>query len=215
MKVISVLNFKGGVAKTTVSTHLARALQLREHDVVLIDSDPQGSSRDWAASNPEQTVPVIGIDRPTIERDIKNVTHKEFVIIDGAPQSQALAVSAMKVSDLVIIPVQPSPYDIWAASELIELLKQRIEITDGKLQAALLITRMIKGTKLGSEVRNALLEFDLPILNTVICQRVIYPSSAAEGRTVLDKEPNGEASREINQLCNEVLALIKSTEQGN
>lgn len=215
MKVISVLNFKGGVAKTTVSTHLARALQLREHDVVLIDSDPQGSSRDWAASNPEQTVPVIGIDRPTIERDIKNVTHKEFVIIDGAPQSQALAVSAMKVSDLVIIPVQPSPYDIWAASELIELLKQRIEITDGKLQAALLITRMIKGTKLGSEVRNALLEFDLPILNTVICQRVIYPSSAAEGLTVLDKEPNGEASREINQLCNEVLALIKSTEQGN
>lgn len=71
MKVISVLNFKGGVAKTTISTHLARALQLRGYDVVLVDSDSQGSSRDWAASNPEQTVPVIGIDRPTIERDLK------------------------------------------------------------------------------------------------------------------------------------------------
>ena len=200
MKVISVLNFKGGVAKTTISTHLARALQLRGYDVVLVDSDPQGSSRDWAASNPEQTVPVIGIDRPTIERDLKNVAHKEFVVIDGAPQSQALAVSA--------IPVQPSPYDIWAASELIELLKQRIELTDGKLQVALLITRAIKGTKLSGEVRDALLEFGLPILNTAICQRVIYPSSAAEGRTVLDKEPSGEASKEINHLCDEVLSLI-------
>lgn len=208
MKVISVLNFKGGVAKTTISTHLARALQLRGYDVVLVDSDPQGSSRDWAASNPEQTVPVIGIDRPTIERDLKNVAHKEFVVIDGAPQSQALAVSAMKVSDLVIIPVQPSPYDIWAASELVELIKQRIELTDGKLQAALLITRAIKGTKLSGEVRDALLEFGLPILNTAICQRVIYPSSAAEGRTVLDKEPSGEASKEINNLCDEVLSLI-------
>ena len=195
MKVISVLNFKGGVAKTTISTHLARALQLRGYDVVLVDSDPQGSSRDWAASNPEQTVPVIGIDRPTIERDLKNVAHKEFVVIDGAPQSQALAVSAMKVSDLVIVPVQPSPYDIWAASE-------------GKLQVALLITRAIKGTKLSGEVRDALLEFGLPILNTAICQRVIYPSSAAEGRTVLDKEPSGEASKEINHLCDEVLSLI-------
>ncbi|WP_270822676.1 ParA family protein, partial [Aeromonas sp. QDB14] len=70
MLVISVLNQKGGSGKTTIATHLARAFQVAGHDVLLIDSDPQGSARDWSAVRDEQPVPVVGIDRPTIERDI-------------------------------------------------------------------------------------------------------------------------------------------------
>ena len=74
MRVIAVLNQKGGAGKTTIATHLARALQLAGHKVLLIDSDPQGSARDWAAVNPEaQPLPVVGIDRPTIERDLKSM----------------------------------------------------------------------------------------------------------------------------------------------
>ncbi|WP_458411025.1 nucleotide-binding protein [Aeromonas caviae] len=71
VKVISVLNQKGGSGKTTIATHLSRALQLAGYDILLIDSDPQGSARDWAAVRDDQPVPVVGIDRPTIERDIK------------------------------------------------------------------------------------------------------------------------------------------------
>jgi chromosome partitioning protein len=209
MQVIAVLNQKGGAGKTTIATHLARALQLRGSDILLVDSDPQGSARDWAAVREDQTVPVVGIDRPTIERDLKQITEKEYVVIDGAPQAHDLAVSAIKAADLVLIPVQPSPYDIWATSDLVELVKQRIEITDGKLQAAFVVSRAIKGTKIGSEVNEALTGYDLPILETRITQRVIYPVSAASGSTVLDEEPNSEAAAEIKALVEEILQIIK------
>lgn len=209
MQVIAVLNQKGGAGKTTIATHLARALQLRGSDILLVDSDPQGSARDWAAVREDQTVPVVGIDRPTIERDLKQIAEKEYVVIDGAPQAHDLAVSAIKAADLVLIPVQPSPYDIWATSDLVELVKQRIEITDGKLQAAFVVSRAIKGTKIGSEVNEALTGYDLPILETRITQRVIYPVSAASGSTVLDEEPNSEASSEIKALVDEILQIIK------
>ena len=124
MKVISVLNQKGGSGKTTIATHLARAIQLKGFSVLLVDSDPQGSSRDWAAVNPENPVPVVGIDRPTIERDLKRIADKDYVIIDGAPQAADLAISAIKASDIIIIPVQPSPYDIWATSDLVGVVSE-------------------------------------------------------------------------------------------
>ena len=80
MQVIAVLNQKGGAGKTTIATHLARALQLDGADVLLVDSDPQGSARDWAAVREDQPVPVVGIDRPTIERDLKSVARKDLAL---------------------------------------------------------------------------------------------------------------------------------------
>ena len=207
MKVISVLNQKGGSGKTTIATHLARAIQLKGFSVLLVDSDPQGSSRDWAAVNEENPVPVVGIDRPTIERDLKRIAEKDYVIIDGAPQAADLAISAIKASDIIIIPVQPSPYDIWATSDLVDLVKQRIEMTDGKLKAAFVVSRTIKGTKIGKEISVALSDYNLPVLETSITQRVIYPTSASIGSSVLDEEPTGEASKEINNLTNEILSI--------
>ena len=207
MKVISVLNQKGGSGKTTIATHLARAIQLKGFSVLLVDSDPQGSSRDWAAVNPENPVPVVGIDRPTIERDLKRIADKDYVIIDGAPQAADLAISAIKASDIIIIPVQPSPYDIWATSDLVDLVKQRIEMTDGKLKAAFIVSRAIKGTKIGKEISTALTDDQLPVLETCINQWVIYPTSAALGSSVLDEEPNGEASKEIQSLTNEIMSI--------
>ena len=207
MKVISVLNQKGGSGKTTIATHLARAIQLKGFSVLLVDSDPQGSSRDWAAVNEENPVPVVGIDRPTIERDLKRIAEKDYVIIDGAPQAADLAISAIKASDIIIIPVQPSPYDIWATSDLVDLVKQRIEMTDGKLKAAFVVSRTIKGTKIGKEISIALSDYGLPVLETSITQRVIYPTSASIGSSVLDEEPTGEASKEINNLINEILSI--------
>ncbi|MBE0401355.1 MULTISPECIES: ParA family partition ATPase [Halomonadaceae] len=204
MHVIAVLNQKGGSGKTTIATHLATALMLAGHDVLLVDSDPQGSARDWAAVREDQPVPVVGIDRPTIGRDLKNLARKEFVVIDGAPQAADLAASAIKAADFVLIPAQPSPYDIWATADLVELVKQRIEITDGKMQAAFVVSRAIKGTRIGSEVTNALNEYELPVLESRVTQRVIYPTTAATGTTVFDQDPDGPASTEINALMNEL-----------
>ncbi|SER61962.1 chromosome partitioning protein [Azotobacter beijerinckii] len=204
MKVIAVLNQKGGSGKTTIATHLARALQLDGADVLLVDSDPQGSARDWAAVREDQPVTVVGIDRPTIDRDLKNVARKDFVVIDGAPQAADLAVSAIKAADFILIPVQPSPYDIWAAADLVELVKQRIEVTDGKLQAAFIVSRAIKGTKIGAEVAEALEGYGLPVLASRITQRVSYPGTAATGTTVLDAEPASDAAAEVRGLAAEI-----------
>ncbi|WP_075881863.1 ParA family partition ATPase [Vreelandella massiliensis] len=208
MKTIAVLNQKGGSGKTTIATHLATALHRAGHDILLVDSDPQGSARDWAAVREDQPVPVVGIDRPTIGRDLKNLARKEFIVIDGAPQAADLAASAIKAADFVLIPVQPSPYDIWATSDLVELVKQRIEITDGKLQAAFVVSRAIKGTRIGSEVSNALYEYELPVLESRITQRVIYPTTAATGTSVFEEDPNGPAAAEINALMDEMLQKL-------
>ncbi|WP_419621750.1 ParA family partition ATPase [Thiolapillus sp.] len=209
MKVIAVLNQKGGSGKTTIATHLARALQLDGSDVLLVDSDPQGSARDWAAVREDHPLTVVGIDRPTIDRDVKNIARKvEFVVIDGAPQAADLAVSAIKAADLVLIPVQPSPYDIWATAELVDLVKQRIEVTDGRLQAAFVVSRAIKGTRIGGEVTEALAGYELPVLDARITQRVSYPGTAAAGTTVLESEPNGDAAAEVRALATEIKQML-------
>ncbi|WP_419648078.1 ParA family partition ATPase [Thiolapillus sp.] len=209
MKVIAVLNQKGGSGKTTIATHLARELQLDGSDALLVDSDPQGSARDWAAVREDHPLTVVGIDRPTIDRDVKNIARKvEFVVIDGAPQAADLAVSAIKAADLVLIPVQPSPYDIWATAELVDLVKQRIEVTDGRLQAAFVVSRAIKGTRIGGEVTEALAGYELPVLDARITQRVSYPGTAAAGTTVLESDPNGDAAAEVRALATEIKQML-------
>jgi chromosome partitioning protein len=147
---------------------------------------------------------VVGIDRPTIARDLKSVAKKDIVIIDGAPQAADLAISAIKAATAILIPVQPSPYDIWATADLVELVKERIEITDGKLSAAFVVSRAIKGTRIGAEVDEALRDYGLPILESRITQRVMYPGTAAAGTTVLDAEPESDAAREVRALAAEI-----------
>src|SRR5512144_2401425 len=144
MTVLTILNEKGGVGKTTLTTNLARGLQLAGKEVLIIDSDPQGSARDWyAAAGDNNPLPsVVGMDRVPLFKTLGKVTHGfDWVVIDGSPRIEELAVAALKVADLVLIPVQPSPYDIWAAESLVELVRTRQEITDGKLKAAFLVSR--------------------------------------------------------------------------
>jgi chromosome partitioning protein len=208
MPIVAVLNEKGGSGKTTTSTHLARGLQKEGYQVLLVDSDPQASARDWHAAAGEEAdlPPVVGLDKPTLFKDLPRLSRgMGWVIIDGAPQLEDLSVAALKVADYVIIPVQPSPYDIWSTESLVELIKARQEITEGKPKAAFMISRQIVGTKLALEVREALLAYGLPILKSATCQRVIYPTSASSGSSVLDMEPEGPAAEEIGSLVEEVL----------
>ncbi|OJV12540.1 MAG: peptide transporter [Alphaproteobacteria bacterium 33-17] len=211
MTVISILNQKGGAGKTTLATNIAKGLQLEGHKVLLVDSDPQGSARDWSAANENCSITVVGIDRPTIDRDIKNIKSQyEYIVIDGAPQAHDLAVSAIKASDLVLIPVQPSPYDIWAAEALVNLVKQRIEITNGELKAAFVISRAIYGTKIGESVVEALSGYELDILKTRTFQRVVYSTTAAQGLSVFESAKQDEAAMdEISNIIQEAKMKLK------
>ncbi|MCE8000866.1 MAG: AAA family ATPase [Rhodobiaceae bacterium] len=213
MAVLSILNPKGGSGKTTLSINLARSLHEAGQRVLLVDSDPQGSARDWHAADEDNPLPLIALDRPSNVKTLASMAASyDWVIIDGAAKLADMMTAAIKISDLVLIPVQPSPYDIWAASDLVDFTKARQDITDGTPSAAFVITRMIEGTKLGQEVNAALSEYGLPIMETRITQRQIYPQTAAEGLTVFDAA-NEKALREMKALTAEILAWAAAHSQ--
>ena len=210
-KIIAVLNQKGGAGKTTLSTNLARALQLDGDKVLLIDSDPQGSARDWNAAGNGELLPVVGLDRPTLAKDIQAIQdNQDWLIIDGAPQIAELAVAAIKCADLILIPVQPSPYDVWACEDLVEIIKTRQEVTNGKPKAAFIISRVIKNTQLSKEIGEALAGYGLPVFKNFTSQRVIYPKSAATGSTVLDAEGATDAAAEIRAIAQELKEFLNA-----
>lgn len=209
-KIIAVLNQKGGAGKTTLATNLSRALQENNKRVLLIDSDPQGSARDWNTAGDGEIVSVIGLDRPTLSKDIQSIKeNSDWIVIDGAPQIAELSVSAIKCADVILIPVQPSPYDVWACEDLVDVIKARQEVTEGSPKAAFVISRAIKNTQLSKEISDALKDYDLPVFENYTSQRVIYAKSAAVGSTVLDIESGNEAAKEILAIRDELVEFIK------
>jgi len=210
-KIIAVLNQKGGAGKTTIATNLARALQHDGKKVLLVDSDPQGSARDWNAVGEGELVSVIGLDRPTLAKDIQAIKdNQDYIVIDGAPQIAELAVAAIKCADFILIPVQPSPYDIWACEDLVDIIKARQEVTDGSPKAAFVISRSIKNTQLSNEIGEALTGYELPVLKGFTTQRVIYAKSAAAGLSVLDMDSTGDAAKEVQEIANEIKGIINA-----
>jgi chromosome partitioning protein len=211
MPTVAFLSQKGGAGKTTLATCVARELVIQGLDTVLVDADSQGSARDWRAATDKETVPVVGMDRPTIDRDLKalNPSGTRWVIIDGAGRNELMTASAIRAADMVLIPVHPSPYDIWAASDLVSLVKSRQEITDGKPKAAFIISKAVKRTRLTGEVNEALAEFDIPVFESFTTQRQSYPAAAALGLTPADIEPDGEATKEIRAIVMELKKFMQ------
>lgn len=207
--IISVQNQKGGVGKTTLAVHISHALVLlKTPKVLLVDADPQGSARDWAAARSGSSpFPVIALDRPTIHRDLPELTlNFDHVVIDGPPRVSELARSAIIAADLVVVPVQPSPYDVWAAQEIMKLISEA-SVFKEKLKSVFVINRKIVNTAIGRDVAEALSGFNIPVLRAAISQRVAFAESAASGRTVLETEPDGAAAKEIKALVNELIQI--------
>jgi chromosome partitioning protein len=208
--IISIQNYKGGTGKTTLAVNLAVYLQQIGNKVLLVDSDPQGSARNWHAANNGSVLPVVGLDRPTIGKDIASISSGyEMILIDGAPQINELAIAGIKCADIVLIPVQPSQYDIWATLDLIEIVHQVQSIQDEKPKAALVISRQIPNTKVGKEVRGILKDAGIPIFTNGTFQRVAYANTVGAGQTVIDGDFVGDAKKEIIAITEELLEFMK------
>ena len=209
-QVIAILNQKGGVGKTTLAVHLATAFALKQKRVLLLDADPQGSTLDWAASRKSKPLfPVVGLPKPSIHKELPSLMQDyDLVIIDGPPRVYDVARSAMMVSDLVVIPVQASPYDVWSAKEIIDLMAD-VDILKPNLKKAFAINRKIVNTAIGRDVAQVLAEYPIPVLKTEICQRVAFAESATQGLTVFEYDPQMLAAKEMQQLADEILEVLR------
>lgn len=215
-KIIGILNPKGGCGKTTITINVARALQDMGKAVLIVDTDPQGTARDWSLAAQENfpdvpRTPIIALDRPTIHKDLPGLGASfELVLLDGAAKLQKMTSSTLQVADIVLIPVQPSLADVWSAADLVELIKERQSLFGGKPKAAFIVSRQTVNTRLAAEIGEVLTDTGLALFRSRTSNRVGYVEALSTGSTVIDLDPKGQAANEIRSIASELLDLACS-----
>jgi chromosome partitioning protein len=203
--IISLINQKGGVGKTTAAINIASALSSRDHKVLMVDADPQGSVLQWQSTGANRDFEVVQLSMPELSAKIG--THRaafDHVVIDSPPALSHISREIAASSDLAIIPIAPSSLDIWSSRETIQLVSD-VGRKHRRLATKLLVYRKIPGTRLAAEARDALSSYGLEIFKTEISQRIAYVEAIVSGVSVLKYSPNSVAAREIRSLCDEIL----------
>jgi len=204
--IIALVGNKGGAGKTTLAINIASVLA-RSAKTALFDADPQGSSLQWRAiAEGADALPVIdaiGDVRDTLSRRGEEFEH---IFLDCPPSVDAVqTLEALRLSDLALIPVQPSPLDLWATVHIDHAIERTRQINPG-LAAMLVINQLEPRTRLSRLVRLGVAELGLPAAETAIRRRAIYRASMLEGKSVLEMGRGGQAAaEELKQLISEVI----------
>jgi len=211
-KVIVIANSKGGPGKSTIACNLAVEAAREKKKVLLIDADEQQSSLNFRSARAENETltqfQAVSIAKNTIHKDIGSFTDFDYIFIDaGGRDSATLRSAILSARPLLLIPVLPSQYDIWATAKTIEILEEARSLMD--IKAVLLLNQVNRNTTIAKDALEALQEFKLPILDTEICQRIAFKRAITEGKGVSEYEPAGKAAAEIKNLWKEVKEIWK------
>ncbi len=205
MTVIALVGNKGGAGKTTIAVNLASALA-RNGSTAVFDSDPQGSVLQWQAIAGPDRAPIVVDTADGLEDVFARSAHRYgHVIIDCPPSVHATQTHvALAVSEVALVPVQPSPLDLWATVHIEHAIEAARRVNPG-LRALLVINQLESRTTLSRLMRDALAELELPAARTAIRRRAVYRASVLEGKSVLDMGRRGAAAAaEIRSLLSEV-----------
>lgn len=204
MKILALLNEKGGTGKSTISQNIAACLHRQGRRVVLIDADPQGTSRDWRSASPvDANLPsVIALDRPEMLASLKNID-ADIAIIDTPAKAEKMTASVIRYADAALIVIQPSGADIWASAAAVRLIQQKIDV-GGKIVASFLANRVSGSSNLSREVLSGEWnEYGIDQLKSTIGNRVAFAQALTDGLSIY--ETNDRTGRaEIDLLVDEL-----------
>lgn len=208
-RVITIAQQKGGAGKTTLAAHLALAWQGLGERVALVDIDPQGSLSHWFALREAHLGKGnTGIDltqitgwRASAEIDRLKRAYS-LVVVDSPPHAQTDAKIAVRAANLVVIPVQPSPLDVWATRPTVELAASE------KVPALLVMNRVPSRRLMTDDMIAALGEIQAELAAARIGNRSSFAMSMAAGLGIAEHAPDTIAAREVGKVAREVLRRI-------
>jgi chromosome partitioning protein len=204
MKIIALLNEKGGTGKSTVATNLASALHRRGRRVVLIDADPQGTTRDWRSASPDgiDLPPVVALDRPEMLQSLASI-QADLAIIDTPAKAEKMTAAVVRIAQTALVVIQPSGADIWASAAAVKLIQQKLAV-GGKIDAGFLVNRVSSVSKLSKEVLTGdWNEYGVTILERSIGNRVAFAQALTDGLSIYDLG-DAHAKQEMDQLIEEL-----------
>ncbi len=215
-KIIAVVNQKGGAGKTTLTMNLAGALAHRKYKVLVIDADPQGTATRWAASADDEEVfpaAVIGLSAATskVHREVKKfVSDYDWIVIDCPPAADSpIPQSALLVADLALVPLLPSPLDIWAAVGIRETIHNISDINE-TLESRLVLNECQPNRTLSQKALEILPEFGIKLLSSYIGRREVFRQTPSFGQTVYQFGKTAQpAIDDIEKLTDEILEILK------
>jgi len=209
-KVITVAQQKGGAGKTTLAVHLAVALADKGHSVAAVDIDPQQSLTSWYRLRQSHlSADRLGLSveqvkgyraRASVETLARN---HDLVIVDSPPHMETEARIAVRAADLVVIPVQPSPMDVWATAPTIELAASE------QVPALLVFNRVPPRANLTDAMRSEVKRLGAKVARSQIGNRVAFAGALAEGRAVVESGRRGRAAQEMDSLAKEILRILR------
>jgi chromosome partitioning protein len=216
-KLIATINLKGGSTKTSTILNLGGVMHESGYKPLLIDSDPQQSATRWAQQGAENfPYPVVPLDigknikklKESLDKLVEN--HKaDTVLFDTPPQLEEEAILAALLADIVIIPIGPSPLDLWAAEKAVETIKEARKERKEKLPKAILVpSRLMTNTLLAKEINTSLKQFNEPI-SPAITARVAMAEAPIAGLPIHLYSPNSQSHIEFKNLLKFVLMNLR------